>query len=134
MFIKVNTANLNEYSNWILDKDNRIVNEKREITNINIVKKYLFISLVSKLILEKTSLFINTFFGLLKERIWLIEYLVKEYIFRNLKPELVEKKDPPTITSKIYIKFKLVWLTSSEIPILEILLTRDKKLYVKLLL
>ena len=116
----------------MLDKDKRMVKEKREITKINIVRKYLFMSLLSKLILEKTNLFINTFFGLLKERIWLIEYLVKEYIFKNLKPELVEKKDPPTITSKMYIKFKLAWSTSSEIPILEILLTKDKKLYVKL--
>ena len=33
---------------------------------------------VSKLIFEKTSLFIKTFFGLLNERIWLIEYFVKE--------------------------------------------------------
>ena len=132
MFIKVNTANLKEYSNWILDKDNKMVKEKSEITKITIVKKYLLISFVSKLILEKTSLFINTFLGLLKERIWLIEYLVREYIFKNLKPELVEKKDPPIITSRIYIKFKLVWLTSSEIPILEILLTKDKKLYEKL--
>ena len=109
-----------------------MVKEKREITKINIVRKYLFMSFVSKLILEKASLFINTFLGLLKERIWLIEYLVKEYIFKNLKPELVEKNDPPTITSKIYIKFKFVWSTSNEIPILEILLTKDKKLYVKL--
>ena len=101
MFIKVNTANLNEYSNWILDKDNRIVKEKREITNINIVKKYLFISFSWTLILEKTNLFINTFFGRLNDKIWFIEYLVKEYIFKNLKPELVEKKEPPTITSKI---------------------------------
>ena len=125
-------ANLKEYSNSILDKDNKIVKEKKEITNINIVKKYLLISLVSKLILEKISLFINTFFGLLKERIWLIEYLVKEYIFKNLKPELVEKKDPPIITRRIYIKFKLAWSTSSEIPIFEILLTKDKKPFVKL--
>ena len=132
MFINVNTANLNEYSNWMLDKDNKMVKENREITKINIVKKYLFMSFVSKLILEKTNLFINTFFGLLKERIWLIECLVKEYIFKNLKPELVEKKDPPIITSKIYIKCKLVWSTSREIPILEILLTNDKKLNVKL--
>ena len=132
MFIKVNTASLKEYSNSILDKDNNTVKEKREITKINIVKKYLLISLVSKLILEKTNLFINTFFGLLKERIWLIEYLVKEYIFKNLKPELVEKKDPPIITSKIYIKCKLDWPISSEIPIFEMLLTKDKKLYVKL--
>ena len=78
-----------------------MVKENREITKINIVKKYLFISFESKFILEKANLFINTFFGLLKERIWLTEYLVKEYIFKNLKPELVEKNDPPTITSKI---------------------------------
>ena len=128
MFIKVNTAILNEYSNWILDKDNKIVKEKSEIIKINIVKKYLSISFVSKLIFEKANLFINTFFGLLKDKIWLIEYLVKEYIFKNLKPELVEKKDPPMITSRIYIKFKLVWFISSEIPIFEILLTRDKKI------
>ena len=132
MFIKVNTANLNEYSNWIFDKDKTIVKEKRETTNINIVKKYLSMSLESKLILEKTNLFIYTFFGLLKDKIWLIEYLVKEYIFKNLKPELVEKKDPPMITSKIYIKFKLVWSTWREIPIFEILLTKDKNPYVKL--
>ena len=132
MFIKVNTANLKEYSNSILDKDKIMHKEKSEITKIKIVKKYLFISFVSKLILERTSLFINTFLGLLKERIWLIEYLVKEYIFKNLKPELVEKKDPPIITSRIYIKFKLAWSTSSDIPMFEILLTKDKKMYVKL--
>ena len=115
----------------MLDNDSKMVKEKREITKINIVKKYLFMSFVSKLILEKTNLFINTFFGRLKERIWLIEYLVNEYIFKNLKPELVEKKDPPIITSERYIKCKLFWSTSIEIPILEILLTKDKKLNMK---
>ena len=132
MFIKVNTASLKEYSNSILDKDKMMDKEKSEITKINIVKKYLFMSFSWNLILEKINLFINTFLGRLNERIWLIEYLVKEYIFKNLKPELVEKKDPPIITSKIYIKFKLAWSTSSEIPIFEILLTIDKKLDVKL--
>ena len=112
----------------MLDKDNKMVKEKREITKINIVRKYLFISWVAKLIFENTNLFINTFFGLLKESIWFKEYFVNEYIFKNLKPELVEKKDPPTITSKIKIKFKLVWLISREIPMFEILLTKDKKL------
>tara|TARA_B100001063_G_C16396871_1_gene372946 strand:+ start:217 stop:378 length:162 start_codon:yes stop_codon:yes gene_type:complete len=53
----------------MLDKDKRIVKDNREITKIIIVKKYLFISFTSKLILEKASLFINTFFGLLNERI-----------------------------------------------------------------
>ena len=133
MFINVNTANLKENSNWILDKVSKMVKEKSEITKINNVKKYLFMSFVSKLILEKTSLFINTFFGLLKERIWLKEYLVKEYTFKNLKPEHVEKKDPPIITSKMYIKFKLAWSTSVEIPMFEMLLTKDRKLCVKLL-
>ena len=69
VFIKVNTANLNEYSNLISDKDIKIVKEKSEIIKINIVKKYLLVSFSSKLIFEKISLFINTFFGLLKERI-----------------------------------------------------------------
>ena len=110
----------------------REVNNKNEIININTVKKYLLISSKSKLIFVKNSLFMKIFFGLLKDKIWLIEYFVKEYIFKNLKPELVEKKDPPIITSKIYIKFKLVWSTWSEIPIFEILLTKDKKLNEKL--
>ena len=76
--IKINTSNLKEFSNSILLNDNKIVNEKREITNIKTVKKYLLISAMSKLILEKISLFINTLLGLLKERIWLIEYLERE--------------------------------------------------------
>ena len=109
-----------------------MVKEKSEITKINIVKKYLFISFVSKLILEKTSLFINTFFGLLKERIWLIEYLVKEYIFKNLKPELVEKKDPPIITIIKNKNQRFDGDLLNEIPMFEILLTKDKKLDVKL--
>jgi len=80
----------------ILNKDD---NKKKDNTKIIIVKKYLFISLVSKLIFEKRSLFINILFGLLNERIWFIEYFVKEYNFKNLKPELVEKKEPPTMTN-----------------------------------
>ena len=51
--MRVNTANLNEFSNSILFSDNKTVNEKRDITNIKTVKKYLLISAVSKLILEK---------------------------------------------------------------------------------
>ena len=78
MFINVNIASLNEYSKFISVKDKKIVNEKSEIIKITIVRKYLFISWVAKLILENTSLFINTFFGLLKESIWFKEYFVKE--------------------------------------------------------
>ena len=118
----------------MLDNDNKIVKEKREITKINIVKKYLFMSFVSKLILEKTNLFINTFFGLLKERIWLIEYLVKEYIFKNLKPELVEKKEPPITTIIKKTNIKLFGVSLKEIPIFEILLEIATKIVGKLLL
>ena len=92
-------ANLKELSKLISDKLNNDVRVNREIIKIIIVKKYLLISLKSKLILENNNLFIKTFLGLLKDKIWLNEYLVNEYIFKNLKPELVEKKDPPIITS-----------------------------------
>ena len=92
-------ANLKELSKLISDKLNNDVKINKEIIKIKIVKKYLLISLKSKLILENNNLFIKTFLGLLKDKIWLNEYLVNEYIFKNLKPELVEKKDPPIITS-----------------------------------
>ena len=92
-------ANLKELSKLISDKLNNDVKINKEIIKIKIVKKYLLISLKSKLILENNNLFIKTFLGLLKDKIWLNEYFVNEYIFKNLKPELVEKKDPPIITS-----------------------------------
>ena len=98
MFIKVRTDNLNELSKLISLKLNSEVKIKSEIIKIIIVKKYLLISLKSKLILVNNNLFIKTFLGLLNDKIWLREYLVSEYIFKNLKPELVEKKDPPIIT------------------------------------
>ena len=129
----VKTANLNESSNSIFPKDKIMINENRDIINIKTVKKYLLISLSSKFILENTSLFMNTFLGLLKERIWLIEYFVSEKIFKNLKPELVEKNEPPIITNSKKIKYKFGWSTFKEKPILEILLVKDKKVYVKAL-
>ena len=124
----VKTANLNESSNSIFPKDKIMINENRDIINIKTVKKYLLISLSSKFILENTSLFMNTFLGLLKERIWLIEYFVSEKIFKNPKPELVEKNEPPIITKIKYTKLKFFWSISREIPIFEMLLTKEKKL------
>ena len=69
VFIKVRIDNLNEFSNsipLIHKKDTRIISD-----NINIItdKKYLLISLKSKFIFVKISLFINMFFGLLKDKI-----------------------------------------------------------------
>ena len=94
---------------------------------INIVKKYLFISLKSNLILVNISLFIKMFFGLLKDKIWFNEYLNKEKIFINLKPELVEKKEPPIMTKIKKINDKLLFSEEIEKPIFDILLDIDKK-------
>ena len=57
---------------------NKEVNIKRDNIKIIIVKKYLFISSKSKLILVKINLFINIFLGLLNDKIWLIENLNNE--------------------------------------------------------
>tara|TARA_B100000700_G_C14211338_1_gene474929 strand:+ start:226 stop:489 length:264 start_codon:yes stop_codon:yes gene_type:complete len=74
--------------------------------------------------------------GLEYERISLIEYLNKKYIFKSLRPELVEKKEPPIITMIKYKNHKLLGVSSKEIPILDILLVKenntDEKLYSKL--
>ena len=78
MFIIVKIDNLNELSKSIWLKLKRIVKIKKDTMNIIIVKKYLFISIKSKLILVNNNLFIKIFFGLLKDKIWFIEYLNKE--------------------------------------------------------
>ena len=59
MFIKVKTDSLNEFSKLIPLKLNNEVRIKSEIMKIIIVKKYLLISLKSKLILENNNLFIK---------------------------------------------------------------------------
>ena len=78
MFIIVKIDNLNELSKSIWLKLKRIVKIKKDTMNIIIVKKYLFISIKSKFILVNNNLFIKIFFGLLKDKIWFIEYLNKE--------------------------------------------------------
>jgi len=52
----------------------------------------------------------------------------------NLKPELVEKKDPPIITKIKNINVKFGCFASSEKPILDMLLETDKRLLEKSLL
>ena len=69
VFIKVKIDNLNEFSNSIPLKLNKEVKTISENIKINKVKKYLFISLKSKLILVNISLFIKTFFGRLNDNI-----------------------------------------------------------------
>ena len=49
----------------------------------------------------------------------------------NLRPELVEKKDPPIIIKISNIKDKFWGELSSDNPILEILLISDKRMTLK---
>ena len=55
-----------------------------------------------------------------------IENLKSKKSLENLKPELVEKNDPPIIIRIIKINVRF-WGTSKENPILEIELQIDKK-------
>ena len=61
-----------------------------------------------------------------------IENLKSKKSLENLRPELVEKKDPPIIIRIIKINVRF-WGASKENPILEIELQIDKKSEVKLL-
>ena len=73
------------------------------------------------------------FFGLVCDKTSLIENFNNEYILRNPKPELVEKKEPPIITKINSKKFRLFGIEVIEKPILDILLVKDKKIWLKLL-
>ena len=132
VFISVKIDSINEFSKLIPlkhNKDIKIINDKIKII---IVKKYLFISLKSKFIFVNISLFVKTFFGLLNDKIWFNEYLNSEYIFINLRPELVEKNDPPIITNKRKTNVRFDCSKLNENPIFEILLDKDNRLIVKL--
>tara|TARA_B100001248_G_C27093316_1_gene323624 strand:+ start:137 stop:430 length:294 start_codon:yes stop_codon:yes gene_type:complete len=69
VFINVKIDNLKELSKSIELKHKNVVNNKSDKINIKIVRKYLHISLKSKLMLVNINLFIKIFLGLLKERI-----------------------------------------------------------------
>ena len=76
--MSVNIESLKELSNSMpfkVSNDERIMSDK---IKINIVKKYLLISLKSKFIFVNINLFVNMFFGLLKDKIWFSEYLNNE--------------------------------------------------------
>ena len=78
MFIKVRIERMKDFSKSIPLKLNKDVKIKRDRMKIKIVKKYLFISSKLKLVFANINLFINIFFGLLKDKIWLIENLNNE--------------------------------------------------------
>tara|TARA_B100000989_G_scaffold103051_1_gene75395 strand:+ start:560 stop:781 length:222 start_codon:yes stop_codon:yes gene_type:complete len=61
------------------------------------------------------------------------ENLINVITFITLKPELVEKNDPPKITSKRNKKTRFFGIFSKEIPMLETLLHIDTNTSKKLL-
>tara|TARA_B100000524_G_C23400230_1_gene280250 strand:+ start:218 stop:391 length:174 start_codon:yes stop_codon:yes gene_type:complete len=56
-----------------------------------------------------------------------MENFIREYILTNLNPELVEKKDPPTIINNKNINANFCGVFSREIPTFETLLDMAKK-------
>ena len=60
------------------------------------------------------------------------ENLSKVKTFITLKPELVEKKEPPSITSKRKTKTRFFGTCSNEIPMFETLLVIETNTFKKL--
>ena len=69
VFIKVKIDNLNEFSKLNPLIVNKVVKIKSDKINTRTDKKYLLISLKSKLTSEKNNLFLYIFFGLLNDKI-----------------------------------------------------------------
>ena len=124
---------LKAFSNSISEIVSNNVIENNEIIKIIIVKKYLIISslLVFKLVNE--ILFKYIWFGFVWESKLFIEYLIKDKTLTTLKPELVEKKDPPIITSIKKINDKLLAESLKEIPKFDTLLVIETSVFKKLL-
>ena len=125
MIVKIES--LNEFSKEISERVKSIDNKDKEIIKIKTDKKYLLTSSSLKFILKKGFLLRKTFLGFACEIKLFIENLNKIKIFKNLIPELVEKKDPPIITKIKYKKFKFSWPELKEKPIFVILLIIAKR-------
>ena len=99
VFISVKIDNLNELSTSIPEIVS--IEDKMNNENINISTdiKYLFISLVSIFVSENSNLLMKTLSGFAWEPNSLIGNLKSEYSLTRRIPELVEKKEPPTIVT-----------------------------------
>ena len=132
MFIKVKMPSLNALSNSILNNVRRKISKVRDKIKIIKLKKYFFMSSMSILTFENKTLFKSTCLGLECETSSLNENLVKINNLKKRKPELVETKDPPIITSIRKTKL-LLFKTSNEKPIFDIVLINENKVIEKLL-
>ncbi len=132
VFIIVKIPILKDLSKSMFDIVNKIVIKNNEKTNINIDRKYLFISEISVFEFIKDTLFEYIWFGLVWDNKLFNENLIKLINLITLTPELVEKKEPPMMTSIKNKKYKLFELLLNEIPIFETLLVTDTKRFKKL--
>ena len=131
MIVKIES--LNEFSKEISERVKSIDNKDKEIIKIKTDKKYLLTSSSLKFILKKGFLLRKTFLGFACEIKLFIENLNKIKIFKNLIPELVEKKDPPIITKIKNINDKFLGVSSKEIPKFDTLLDIETSIFKKLL-
>ena len=104
VFIKVKIDNLKEFSKFIPEIDSKKDKKTNEIIKIRIDKKNLLTSTTSNFELVNFSFVMYTCFGLACDNNSFLAKINKEYNFPNLKPELVEKKEPPIIVKIIKIK------------------------------
>ena len=117
---------LKEFSKEIPKNVRNDERNNNDIIKIKTDKKYLLTITVSRLIFENRCFFDEILIGLTCEIKLFIENLNKTNIFKNLSPELVEKKEPPIITKIKNIKDKFLGLLLKEKPILETLLINPK--------
>ena len=129
----VSILSLNEFSKSILENVSNKHNENKEIIKIIIVKKYLFISELFVVESNKETLFEYIWKGFVCDNKLFIENFSKLKTLINLKPELVDRKEPPIITKIKKIKVKFDELLSNEIPMFETLLVIDISKFKKLL-
>ena len=123
---------LNESSKLILNIESNEVITKIEMINIRTDKKYLFISFCSILESISWNFLLKILLGFELDKISFIEYLNKKNIFKNRKPELVEKKDPPITTRIKKINHKFGGEFFNENPMFETLLVKENRMLEKL--
>ena len=133
VFIIVNTPSLNAFSKSIPDTVSKIEIQNKDVINIKIVKKYLFVSDLFVFDERRDTLFKYIWFGFVWESKLFSEYFINVNIFTTLKPELVEKKEPPIITKIKNKKDKFLGTALKEIPIFDTLLEIDTNIFTKLL-
>ena len=131
VFIIVNIPSLKDTSNSILEIVNKRTIENNEIIKIMIDKKFLLSSALSVSLSINETLLRYTWFGFAWDNKLFNENLVKFNNFISLKPELVEKKDPPIITNNMNRNDKFGDVFVKDIPKLETLLQIETKVFKK---